>query len=325
MGIINETIFEYNLTHDTLIGLAIGDALGVPVDSFSRNELQEYPVKGMRAYGTHAQPRGTWSDESSLAFCLAESLCEHYDLHDIATKFVHWNSRNYWTARGEVFDIEYDTKKAISRLSALLYLEEDVTPIPDVGTDCEVVRNGALARVLPLVFYLLDKPIEERFLKVRDVSALTHPHLRSVMACFVLIEFARQLILESDKKSAYLLMQKQVIQFLLTSNLDKSEIKHFHCVLSEDIYDLPESQIRTSDSVIDTLEAALWAVMTANTYKSTVLKAVNLGEYTDTTAGVAGGLAGIIYGVDEMPQDWLSDLARIEDIIALGNKMEQLL
>ncbi len=313
---------EHNLIKATLIGLAVGDALGVPVESFSREELKKHPVQDMRAYGTHFQPRGTWSDESSLAFCLAESLCQNYDLQDIAAKFVHWNSRDYWTARGEVFDIEFDTKRAISRLSALIYLKEKVTPIADYEADSEIVTNGALVRILPLVFYLLDKPLSERFQKVRDVSALTHGHLRSILACFVLIEFARRLVLGDSRKIAYQKMQKTVSKFVTQSNFKQAEIQKFSRILSRNIADFPEAQINTSDSVVDTLEAGLWAVMTANSYKSTVLTAVNLGEDTDTTAGVAGGLAGMIYGIDEIPEKWLADLARIEDIIALGQKME---
>jgi len=316
-------ILERNPIRDALVGLAVGDALGVPVESFSREELKKYPVQDMRAYGRHSQPRGTWSDKSALAFCLAESLCQTYDLQDIAVKFVHWNSRDYWTARGEVFDIEYDTKKAISRLSAMLYLKEKVTPISLQEIDNEIVTNGALVRILPLAFFLLDKPLKERFQKISEVSALTHGHLRSILACFILIEFARRLILGDTKKIAYRKMQKTVSSFVQNAKLEKTEIAQFSRILHQCIYQFPENEIKTSEGVVDTIEAGLWAVLIASNYKSTVLKAVNLGENTDTTAGIAGGLAGIIYGLDEIPEKWRTDLARIGDIIQLGERLEE--
>ena len=88
-----------------LIGLAVGDALGVPVEFESRDFLKQNPVTKMMDFGTHNQPLGTWSDDSSLTFCLAESLCTGYDLSDMATNFVKWYSQGFWTAHGKVFDI----------------------------------------------------------------------------------------------------------------------------------------------------------------------------------------------------------------------------
>ena len=144
----------------TFLGLAIGDALGVPVEFKSRFELQQNPVKTMREFGSHHQPRGTWSDDSSLTFCLAESLCKGYNTKAIAANFVRWYSENYWTAHGEVFDIGITTSKAINSFA------KGTPPTLAGGTGEFDNGNGSLMRISPLVFYIKDMPIEERFQRV---------------------------------------------------------------------------------------------------------------------------------------------------------------
>jgi len=102
-----------NPVRNALIGLAIGDALGVPVEFNSRADLDDNPVKEMRAFGTYNQPKGTWSDDSSLTFCLAEALLDGIQLKSIAKNFVAWKQEAYWTAHNEVFDIGITTSKSI--------------------------------------------------------------------------------------------------------------------------------------------------------------------------------------------------------------------
>ena len=99
-----------------LLGVCVGDALGVPVEFVYRGHLKIEPVKDMIGYGSHSQPHGTWSDDSSLTLCLAESLCNGFDLDDIADKFVRWRYEGYWTPWGKTFDVGSTTNLAISRL-----------------------------------------------------------------------------------------------------------------------------------------------------------------------------------------------------------------
>ena len=100
-----------------LFGVAIGDALGVPVEFESRHTISQNPVKDMIGYGTYNLPEGTFSDDSSLTFCLAEAIIEGFDLNIIARNFVKWCYENYWTARGNVFDVGIATRQAIERLA----------------------------------------------------------------------------------------------------------------------------------------------------------------------------------------------------------------
>ncbi len=136
-----------NKVLDGLFGLCVGDALGVPVEFKSRSYLTKNPVKNMIGYGTYNKPPGTWSDDSSLAFCLADSLCNGYDINDIADKFVSWYYHNLWTPHGEVFDIGNTTSEAIFRLK-----QGNINPEKAGAMDEYSNGNGSLMRILPLSF-----------------------------------------------------------------------------------------------------------------------------------------------------------------------------
>ena len=197
-----------NLNKDILLGTAIGDALGVPVEFEYRQELEKNPVIGMREYGTHNQPKGTWSDDSSLALCLAESLCNGYNLNDIADKFIRWYYDGYCTPYGRVFDIGITTARAISNLQNGCKPEL-------AGMDRERDNgNGSLMRILPLVPYIINMEEEDRFRIIGEVSSLTHRHPRSILACISLCEFAIQYINLQSIEKAYQTMQQTMLQLL---------------------------------------------------------------------------------------------------------------
>jgi len=288
-----------NFIKDALLGVATGDALGVPVEFRSRSLLLRDPVTGMRAYGTHRQPAGTWSDDSSLTFCLAEMLCKGYDLQNLANRFVNWKNYGYWTPHGEVFDIGIATAEAITRL------QMGSAPVLAGGTTEGSNGNGSLMRILPLLFYIKDMPIEERFKHVKEVSSLTHAHLRSVNACFIYLELALAILNGQSKREAY-----ETVCFTLTDFLQNRETPYFSRILSEELPQLPIEEIHGTGYVLHTLEAAIWCLLNTSSYSEAVLQAVNLGDDTDTTAAVTGGLAGLLYGWETIPADWLNVLAQ---------------
>ncbi len=298
-----------------LFGVAVGDALGVPVEFMNREQLAKNPVTDMRANGTYFQPAGTWSDDSSLTFCLAEALTKDFDLQLIGQHFVSWYSENYWTARGEVFDIGFATRLAIERI------EKGERADLAGGFDINSNGNGSLMRILPLLFYLHQKPIAERFEICKKVSSITHGHIRSVIACFYYLEFAKQLLLKHHPFEIYRNLQSEVTNHLETLSINKSEIALFDRLLKGNIYEVEASEILSSGYVLHTLEASIWCLLTTNNYKDAVLKAVNLGEDTDTTAAVTGGLTGILYGFDGIPRNWISQIARKEAIDSLAKRM----
>lgn len=303
------------------LGLAVADALGVPVEFKEREELKEDPVTGMRAFGTHHQPAGTWSDDSALAFCLADALLEGYDLGRIADNIIKWYDEGYWSAHGKVFDVGIYTAQAIENL------KKGIPPMHSGNTEEGSNGNGSLMRIFPVLFLIKDKPIDERFKTIAEISSITHAHIRSVIACFIYIEFAISLYDVKDIIEAYIDMQKRVVAFLQFKNICSiEELNKFHRILEikvenyevESLLNCEEVDILSNGYVINTLEASIWCFIKSKNYREVVLKAVNLGKDTDTVACIAGGLAGFYYGANAIPQEWLEVLARRNDICLLA-------
>ena len=165
-------------------------------------------------------------------------------------------------------------------------------------------------RIAPLVFCLTGKPQEERFRMIKAVSSITHAHELSVVSCYIYLEMLQYLLSGMDKQTAYNAVQKGFCALGVASS------PYFSRLLGTNIGALPSESINSSGFVIDTLEAAFWCLLTTKDYKSAVLKAVNLGDDTDTTAAVTGALAGLAYGLASIPLQWLDELAAREDICA---------
>ncbi|WP_370692014.1 ADP-ribosylglycohydrolase family protein [Kaistella sp. SH40-3] len=298
-----------------LFGVAIGDALGVPVEFKSREAILQNLVTDMIGYGTYNQPPGTFSDDSSMTFCLAEALTNDFDLNQIARNFVKWYHENFWTARGEVFDIGIATREAINRIA------HGEVPEFAGNTDASSNGNGSLMRILPLLFYIKDLPISERYEITKKVSSITHGHIRSVISCFYYLEFTREILLGKEKFEIYQKLQTEIPDFLNSLSIDQYEISFFDRLLKDDISELGEYEISSSGYVLHSLEASIWCLLNTDNYKEATLKAVNLGEDTDTTAAITGGVAGLLYGFGTIPENWVEQLARKEDIDDLAGRL----
>jgi ADP-ribosyl-[dinitrogen reductase] hydrolase len=304
-----------NKVKSVLFGVAVGDALGVPVEFKSRKVVRKNPVTDMIGYGTYNLPPGTFSDDSSLTFCLAEALTNEFDLNIIGQNFVMWCYNNYWTPRGNVFDIGSATRQAIDRLA------KGERPDLAGGFDVSSNGNGSLMRIAPLLFYLLDKSINERYEITKQVSSITHGHIRSVTACFYYLEFARQLFAQKDKFEIYKDLQTEITTHLASLSISRTEVALFDRLLKQNIHEIKEENIFSGGYVLHTLEASIWCLLTTNNYNDAVLKAVNLGEDTDTTGAVTGGLAGLLYGLDNIPANWIRQMAKHDDIEELAERL----
>ena len=297
-----------------ILGVAVGDALGVPVEFKKRGTFH---VTSMQGYGTHHQPPGTWSDDTSLTLALADNLlADGYrpDLECIAWGFTEWYDKAAYTPYGKVFDVGNATAAAIKRL------KKGVAPEKAGGADERDNGNGSLMRVAPLAFYMFGiRDAEERFRIVRDVSSITHAHEWSVAACYIYVEMLNKLRMGRKKKAAYAELREDFARGV--PFISKTTLAKFVRILENDISLLPEEDIRSSGFVIDTLEAALWCFLTTDNYKDAVLKAVNLGEDTDTTGAVTGALAGLAYGLGSIPREWLDQLAGREEIQRIAIRM----
>lgn len=310
---------QRNIWLDGIMGVVVGDALGVPVEFIDREQLEAEPVMNMIGYGTYHLPKGSWSDDSSMTLATLDSLKQGYDLLDIMDKFVDWMKKGAYTPFGKMFDIGNGTYQAITRFI-------DYRNVKTCGGFTEYDNgNGSLMRIMPICLYLYEKhkkislANDDAIQIIHDVSGLTHNHRRSKIACG-LYYFIVKAILEQTCSL------KERVQFGLKEGFDYyesdirnlTELSHFERIRNLDEFqNTGKHDIRSSGYVIDTMEAAIWCLITSNSYSECTLKAVNLGQDTDTVAAIAGGLAGLYYGYEMIPQQWLTVIQRkqwIEDL-----------
>ena len=301
---------------DGMLGLIVGDALGVPVEFMSRTELMKNPVTGMREYGTHHQPRGTWSDDSSMALAELDSIrtLGNIDYTDMMERFSRWCMHGEYTPFGEVFDIGIATSRA------LMNYAKGMAPLESGGKTEWDNGNGSLMRILPICLYLFERQKKvctsenESIYMIHAVSALTHAHVRSQMACGIYY-FLVKAILEREGTLENRLQEgmDRAYQYYRQDFSNHRELEQYHRLddLSE-FKGLSKEKIKSSGYVVDTLEAAVWCLLHSHSYKETVLMAVNLGEDTDTVGAVAGGLSGLYYKEEGIPKEWLQVLQRRE-------------
>ncbi|MCP5525070.1 MAG: ADP-ribosylglycohydrolase family protein [Verrucomicrobiales bacterium] len=301
-----------------LWGAVVGDALGVPVEFRSRSELRRDPVTDMRAHGTHSQPKGTWSDDTSLLLCTVDSLLRHeFDTGDMGSRFVQWGKGNLWTPWGSVFDIGGATRRAFARI-------EHGAPAEQAGGKDEHSNgNGSLMRILPIALRFHREPADRLLEYASRASAITHGHPRSRIACgFYCLVVAG--LLDGQTPEMAIRQAAAIIAPRLAVAPFSAENRHFSMLLEGDLKTRPEDEIRSGGHVTDTLTAGLWCLLRSQTYSDAALNAVNLGEDTDTTGIVAGGLAGIVYGITSIPENWRHALARRPELENLFNQFANL-
>ncbi len=293
-----------------LWGAVVGDALGVPVEFRGRDARKRDPVTDMRGYGTFNLPAGSWSDDSSLMLCTAQGLLDGFDTERIGDLFVSWFTAGLWTPHGQAFDVGRGTWQAISRMQL-------GTPAESAGGREESNNgNGSLMRILPVAFYSATMGDEEVLRLAHRASAVTHGHPRSMMACGAYCLIVAALLDGMTPREAYLLAMEKAGRLYSVPSFSE-ELAHFSRLLSGDIDALLEAAIESDGYVVHTLEASLWCLLTTDSYSSAVLRAVNLGWDTDTTAIVTGGLAGTHYGLEAVPRQWRDAIVRKQEIEAL--------
>jgi len=301
---------------DGMLGHAVGDALGVPHEFKERSRFRDHPVTGMDGFDTHNQPPGTWSDDTSLSLCLAESLLNGIDLEDQAAKFIAWREEGYWTAGGSVFDIGGATNVAITKLM------DGVDPIVAGGKSEYGNGNGSLMRILPLLAVTNGMNSIERMAVCSEVGSVTHGHPRSIIACYLYLVFCEHLLITGSKEQSY--QECKICFYELVNGFEghyRKESAHFLQLFEIPVNLKKEREIESGGYVVHTLMASIWCLMTTDNFQDAVLKAVNLGGDTDTTAAVTGGMAGILYGEVDIPKAWLAVLKRKEAIVKLGQKL----
>lgn len=296
-----------------ILGHAVADALGVPVEFASREELDNAPVTDMEGFGTYPYPEGCWSDDTSMALATLDSLTSNnLDFDDIMMKFGAWYFNDEYTPTGEMFDAGNTCILAIKN-----YFEKHMSALDCGLSDERSNGNGSLMRIHPFVLYAFFKqaPFEDMIEMVHTASALTHSHERTKIGCGIYACVLTTLLHSADKNVIYDALQQAELHYA-----HSTEFKHYTNIFRKDFSKVERSQIKSGGYVVDTLEAAIWCLLTTDNYKECVLKAVNLGDDTDTVAAIAGGLAGALYGYSSIPTEWISVLKRKEYILELCEK-----
>ena len=293
----------------SLFGYFVGDALGVPHEFKSRSSINN-GVTDMDEFGTHNQPRGTWSDDSSMVLATLTSLIDkkEIDYNDIMSNYVKWYKRGVFTPFNEVFDIGNGTRMSLDKYDGSNYK----CGLDDIYSN----GNGSLMRVLPISIYL-HFTNDQLFDVVKNFSSMTHAHIYSVFSCIIYTVYINEYLKSSDKINAYISMQNIIKSVLENEQYkeflgDTEDLKNkFNRIIYNDISKYGVDEIKSSGYVIDTLEAAFWCLLTTDNYKDSVLKAVNLGDDTDTVGAITGSLSGLVYSFESIPENWINNLQRL--------------
>ena len=305
-----------NIWLNGIMGVVVGDALGCPVQFETREEVARHPVTGMRGYGTFNLPEGSWTDDSSLTIALLESIRRtgKIDLDDIMGNFMKWLYDGEFTPYGKSYDIGRGTMQAINRYRKNRKAKK-------CGGDEEWNNgNGSLMRIMPACIYCTVMETSgiysdrDAIDAIHSVGGLTHAHIRSNIACGLYFFMVKRILL--GEGSLHERMQEGLSQgftFYESYLADKENLHYYDRLKDLDSFkSLPADKIKSTGYVVDALEAAIWSLITTISFDRALLKAVNLGDDTDTVGAIAGGLAGLYYGYDSIPEEWLSAIKRRE-------------
>lgn len=301
------------LCKNLIYGVAVGDAMGFPVQFYKREQVKKFNITKITAHYSGQIPTGTWSDDTSMTIALAEALGEskEIDYEKIMRNFYLWISEGKYTPYYKAFDIGRTCFKAL-----MCYSGGDEPLL--CGGDSEMDNgNGSLMRISPLVIYI-DKMFgveafdnKKTFEVIHNVSRLTHAHQIALIGCDIYIAVLFYILHGEEKYYALDKALEKVKKYVVRNKDFEYGFSKYQRLYDSNFPSLPESKISSKGYVVDTLEAALWSFLTTNSYRECILKAVNLGNDTDTIGAVAGAMAGLYYaGQNEkdIPEDWISDL-----------------
>jgi ADP-ribosyl-[dinitrogen reductase] hydrolase len=286
------------------IGLAVGDALGAAVEFKSPGSFA--PVIGYRDGGPHDLEAGEWTDDTSMALALADSIVAvGWDLNDQAHRYVQWWQTGKYSVNGRCFDIGGATRAALSRYSTSKNARTSGDPSERAS------GNGSIMRLAPVPIRFVDlypDDIERLSLLAEESSLPTHASQQCLSACRYLATVLTALIQGEDRDEVLSLGWKPLQRL--------NEIKPLHPLIQEvargSFRHKQPPAIVGSGWVVRSLEAALWAFHDAATSEEAVLKAVNLGDDADTTGAICGQLAGAYWGESGIPAPLRSGLARLD-------------
>ncbi|MDW3712707.1 MULTISPECIES: ADP-ribosylglycohydrolase family protein [unclassified Pseudomonas] len=286
-----------------LLGLASGDAVGTTLEFFPPGTFK--PIADMNGGGPFALAPGQWTDDTSMALCLAESLLEKngFDAADQMTRYLNWWQWGYWSSTGQCFDIGTTIREALT------HYQESGQPFAG-SSDPDTAGNGSLMRLAPVVMYYFPSQ-EEVTHFAQQSSRTTHGAAEAVEACKLLAQVIANALAGKSRDqlldaSPALYLQPAIRELASGSFIGK-----------------PRAQIRGTGYCVASLEAALWCFWVTDSFEAAVLEAANLGDDADTTAAIVGQVAGAYYGKPGIPARWLGKLHQGDEIEGIASALYQ--
>lgn len=317
ISITNEYLLEQNNVLNSIIGFAVGDAFGVPVEFMERDKVKSLNLTTM-IKGVHNVEKGSWSDDTSMVIATIDSILNKkgIDYKDIMNNFIKINKYGEFTSLGYAFDVGTTLTKALNK-----YIKTQ-----DINTcgcnDFMDNGNGSIMRILPISLYVIYKEYsnEEILNIIKKSSSLTHSHEISIMGCYIYTLYLKEIIKSKDKLKAFNYILEQNYSYFSRECTDK-----YKRLLDEKFLDIKEEKINSTGYIIDTIESIIYSINNSNNYKESIFTAINLGSDTDTIGALTGAVAGIIYGINDIPSNLLIDLVKKDYIIEYSNKYYEFL
>lgn len=284
-----------------LLGLAVGDALGTTLEFQEPGSFE--PITDIVGGGPFHLKPGQWTDDTSMALCLAHSLVDThgFDADDQMRRYCDWRQSGYMSSNGRCFDIGVTVSEALR-----VYL--DTNNAFAGSSNPFSAGNGSLMRLAPVVmFYSPDS--DPAIYYAGESSRTTHAAQECIDACRYFAALLHTAFTGSDK------------QTLINTKLYRPHTAKVQAIQQGRYQEKTRQQIKGSGYVIDCLEAALWCFVHTDNYKDAVLAAANLGNDADTTAAVCGQLAGAYYGLDSIPANWRNITTMADDILLLADRL----
>ena len=284
-----------------LLGLACGDAVGTTLEFRARGSFE--PIDDMVGGGPFHLKPGEWTDDTSMALCLAESLLEHgFDPRDQMQRYVRWWREGYLSSNGRCFDIGGTVSSALARFGR--------SDEPFAGsTSPDAAGNGSIMRLAPVALYF-SADEDTAVHHAGESSRTTHGCDEAVDACRLLARVLARALAGGPKDAVLAAGRDPALQW----HGDRPLAPAIAEIASGAWFGRGAHQVRGSGYVVQSLEAALWCFAGTDSYREAILLAANLGDDADTTAAIVGQIAGAFYGVEGIPPEWLAKLALREQI-----------
>lgn len=285
---------------DGLIGLAVGDAMGIALVDISREELLKNPVTDMKDGGKYKVEKGSWSIPTELTLGLRKALENHthIDTITIMHRLVEADNGVYSIKPGK-FSIGKTTKKAIEKFKL------GIDPEKCGSINQNENGSGALSMMYPIAYFAYENKLKETevYELVKSVVSLTHKHEINVIGCYIYTLYLLFLLRGKDKYAS--LSMLQCCDF---SVFKEDYLSLYDRVLKTSLKDISINNLKTDGYVVSSVEASLYVLLNSENYAQSILGAINLGGNTNTISSMVGCMAGILYGSNTIPESWYKNL-----------------